>query len=127
MNARIPVYSGPTADPAADAARWEDDQDLTDAKREQAEREAPGIVLKQLLHPKPGHWFDFHICAGAMYSPDEILADAVAEDDNTRDALAELMASPAALKLKECMAKFFVKDRAVDICIAATESDSDTH
>ena len=115
MNARLPIYIGPGPNPCADAECWNDVQEVSDEQAQEIERIAASLILAQLQDPSPGHWFKFHICAGAMFSPDEILAQAVDEDDDTRDAYAELMASPAVLKLKHAMAAWFSRENAQEI------------
>lgn len=48
MNARVPMYTGPTDNPIADAANWEDDRDCADELQQEAERQAPLIILSKL-------------------------------------------------------------------------------
>lgn len=109
-----------TCEPTANAERWEDnrqaEQDADEAMLTEAEQEAPLIVLAQLQTIKrPGDWFKPSICTGALSSPDEIFCDAVEHDDNSRDAFAELMASPAAQQLRQAMAEWFGRKHALAI------------
>lgn len=111
-----------TVNPCADAERWENELERIEETAQEMERKAALIVLQQLQSNSPGQWFKFHICAGAMFSPDEILAMAVDEDDDTKDAYAELMASPVAQKLKQAMAAWFGRENAQEICNEYMES-----
>lgn len=120
MNARIPLHVYATADPAADAAHFHDDrqaeQDAHEAMLAEAEQQAPMIVLARLMAvKKPGDWFRAHISAGGLYSPDELLCEAVNEDDATKDRIAELMTSPAALDALKSVAEFIGRKRALAI------------
>lgn len=38
MNARVPVYAGPTSNPHADAEAWETEQEAAAAMHEEAEQ-----------------------------------------------------------------------------------------
>lgn len=120
MNARHPVLSLFTADPVADAARYEDAREAEDAAYEamlaEAEQQAPLIVLAQLQAIKqPGAWFAPYLCAGVPRSADEILCDAIEENDEAKNAFAELMVSPAAQQLRQAMAEFIGRKYAMDI------------
>lgn len=108
MNARQPLYVGPTANPSADAARWNDEQELADELAQEAERQAPLIALAKLNNiSRPGDWFKDRLYAGRGFAADEVLHDAVASDDATMDAYAELLTSLHAQKLRQCMAAWF--------------------
>lgn len=120
MNARIPLHVYATADPAADAAHFHDDrqaeQDAYEAMLAEAKQLAPMIVLARLMAvKKPAEWFRAHISAGGLYSPDELLCEAVNEDDATKDRIAELMTSPAALDALKSAAEFIGRKRAMAI------------
>lgn len=116
MNARLPAFSLPTANPCADAERWENEQEAADEFAQEAERQAPVIVLSQLSGAtKPGDWFEERVHTSVSWSPDEILNDALAMDDDTKNAYAELMTSPHAQKLRQCMAAWFGRDHALAI------------
>lgn len=92
MNARIPVYSGPTADPAADAARWNDQQEAADDFQQEAAAEAPYILLRQLQAiKKPADWLDASRFLG-RFSAEKILRDALGDsDDAVTDRYAEFI------------------------------------
>lgn len=97
-----------TANPCADSERWNNAQEAADELAQEAERQAPLIVLTKLNSVmRPGDWFKDRIYAGRGFAPDEVLHDAVACDDATMDAYAELMTSPHAQKLRQCMASWF--------------------
>lgn len=110
MNARPPIYLGPTPNPHADAERWNDEEDAIDALHETAAVQAPDIVARQFAKVvKPGDWFDKYAFAGGM-SADELLYQAMeASDDATQAAFAELMVSPAAQPLRDAIAAHFAK------------------
>lgn len=116
MNARPPIYLGPTPNPHADAERWNDEQEAAEALHETAAVQAPGIVARQFAKVvKPADWFDKYAFAGGM-SADELLYQAMeASDDATKDAFAELMVSPAAQQLRDAIAAHFVKKNAFAI------------
>ena len=108
MNARQPLYVGPTANPCADATRWNDEQELADELAQEAARQGPLIALAKLNNiSRPGDWFKDHLYAGRGFAADEVLHDAVASDDDTMDAYAELLTGPHAQKLRQCMAAWF--------------------
>lgn len=107
MNARQPLFLGPTANPCADAERYENDREANDEWSQDAARQAPLIILKQLQGTAPADWFKSRISAGHAWSADEIINDAVASDPDCASALAELMTSPAAQKLKQLSAQWF--------------------
>ena len=116
MNARVPLYTGPTANPVADAARWDADQERSDEISQEAERQAPLIILAKLQAiTKPGDWFNGILPGGRNWSPDEVLMDAVATDDDSMNAYVELLTGPHALKLRQCMAAWFGQKLAQDI------------
>lgn len=110
MNARPPIYLGPTPNPHADAERWNDEEEATDALHEAAAVKAPEIVVKQFEKVvNAGDWFDKYAFAGGM-SADELLYQAMeASDDATQSAFAELMVSEAAKPLREAIAAHFAK------------------
>lgn len=107
MNARQPLFLGPTASPCADAERYENDREANDEWSQEAARQAPLIILKQLQDTAPADWFKSRIGAGRNWSADEIIIDAVASDPDSASALAELMTSPAAQKLRQLAAHWF--------------------
>lgn len=109
-----------TNNPHADAERHNDEaeaeQAAYDAKLDHARRVAPLIVLSLMQACKqPQDWFKPTICTGATWSPDEVVSWAIQRDDAASDALAELMTSPAADKLKQAAAKWFGEDQALAI------------
>ena len=109
-----------TASPAADAERWEDArqalQDADEAMLAEAEQQAPLIVLAQLQAiSRPCEWLEESISTGALWSPDEILANAIEQDDDSRSAYAELMTGPAAQRLRHAMAEWFGRKYALAI------------
>ncbi|WP_368921333.1 hypothetical protein [Comamonas aquatica] len=109
MNARHPVgYFGPTSNPCADAARWEDEQDRLDEQAESLEIEAYGIALAA-LGSKQASWFKAHDMGDALIAPDEALTDALGNDTDVTDAFDALMTDPAAQKLREALACFIAK------------------
>ncbi len=116
MNARPPIYLGPTPNPHADAERWNDEQEAANALHETAAVQAPGIVARQFAKvAKPGDWFDKYAFAGGM-SADELLYQAMeASDDATQAAFAELMVSPEAQKLRDAIAAHFAQKNAFAI------------
>lgn len=116
MNARPPIYLGPTPNPHADAERWNDEEAESDALHETAAVQAPGIVARQFAKVvKPVDWFDKYAFAGGM-SADELLYQAMeASDDATQAAFAELMVSPAAQSLRDAIAAHFAKKNAFAI------------
>lgn len=126
MNARLPFYTGPTCNPTADAERWESEQEAADERQEAADREAPGIVFRQLqaIH-KPAGWFDARKFLG-RYSAEEILRDAMDDsDDDVSDRYAEFMidTTPAAKeKMLKAMAVWFCKTWAHEVYTDYLES-----
>ena len=119
MNARLPLYMGPTGYPTADAERWNDELELSDDQREVAACEAPRIMLRQLqaIH-KPSGWFDHRKFLG-RYSSEEILRDAMDDsDDDVCDAYAEFiidMTQAAKEKMLQAMATWFCKTWAHEV------------
>lgn len=115
-----------TANPELDAARHEDAAEALDEFRQEAERSAPAIVLKQLKAiKKPGDWFDtdkFH----SGNSAESILQGAFDDaNDDVGDRYAEFMidATPAAkYKLLEAMAAWFCKSWAWEVYTEHLES-----
>ena len=121
MNARHPL-SFITADPVVGATDLDDDreaeQDAYEAMLAEAEQQAPLIVLGQLQALKQaGDWFKPAICTGTLWSPDEIFCEAVEHDDESRDAFAEQMASPAAQQLRQAMAEWFGRKYAMALYV----------
>ena len=118
MNARLPVYLGPTPNPCADAERWENECERLDEIKQEAEREAPLIVLSRLRALKPGEWFDMSkFYAG--HSAEDILRDAMDDsDDAVTDAYPEFMtaSTPEAKQtLLQAMANWFSQRWAYEI------------
>lgn len=106
-----------SVNPHADAERWENEQEAADEQLQEAERQAPLIILAALQRiAKPGDWFNTNLLsAGRGWAPDEVLQDAVATDDDTLNAYVELLTGPHALKLRQCMAAWFGNKLARDI------------
>ena len=128
MNARLPLYTGPTANPCADAERWSDEQEHSDALREEAEKQAPLIIFARLQAiRKPGDWFNKTLPGARSYTADEVLMDAVASDDDTLNAYTELLTSPQAQKLRQCMAAWQAKQQPLDIYLDHIASTNDAH
>lgn len=119
MNAPHPLFHLRSSNPSDDAVRQDErqaDQELHEALLKIAEQEAPLIVLAQLQAIKqPGAWFAPYLCAGVPRSADEILCDAIEENDEAKNAFAELMVSPAAQQLRQAMAEFIGRKYAMDI------------
>lgn len=126
MNARLPIYLGPTANPHADAERWNDEEEAADALHETAAVQAPGIVAQQFAKViKPADWLDKYAFADGM-SADELLYQAMeASDDATQSAFAELMVSPAAQPLRDAIAAHFAKVNAFAIYTDHLEDQKD--
>ena len=118
MNARPPIYLGPTANPHADAERWNDEEEAADALHEAAAVLAPGIVLKQLKAiKKPKDWWEKYTFHGGN-SAEDILREGASVNDDIADAYSEFMidATPEAReKLLEVMAAWFASVYAVEI------------
>lgn len=110
-------YTGPTANPADDAARFDDEQDAADAFYEQAQVEAPKLVLKDLQAiTKPSDWFKSTFHGGNC--ADEILSEGMSSSDDIADSYAEFMVSPSAEakdKMLRAMADWFGKLHALEI------------
>lgn len=106
-----------SVNPHADAERHANEQEAADEQQQEAERQAPLIILAALQKiTKPGDWFSSNLLsAGRGWAPDEVLQDAVATDDDTLNAYVELMTGPHALKLRQCMATWFGSRLARDI------------
>lgn len=106
-----------SVNPHADAERHANEQEAADEQQQEAERQAPLIILAALQRiAKPGDWFNTNLLsAGRGWAPDEVLQDAVATDDDTLNAYVELLTSPHALKLRQCMATWFGNKLARDI------------
>lgn len=119
MNARPPIYLGPTPNPHADAERWNDEEAEADALHETAAVLAPGIVLKQLQAIKtPADWFNRKLFATGN-SAEDLLREAFADsNDDVADRYAEFIIdmTPAAKeKLFVAMAAWFSKSFAWEI------------
>lgn len=121
-------YTGPTANPEADAERFENEQEAADALRETAEREAPLIVLKALQGMKtPDDWFR-DLGVWDDLSADLILYRALDDCDDTIKAYVELLTNPtqgAQQKLFQCMASWLGKLYAVKIYKASMEKNDE--
>ncbi|MGU3628124.1 hypothetical protein [Comamonas sp. C24C] len=129
MNARPAIYLGPTANPHADAERWNDEDAASDALHETAAVQAPGIVLRQLKSIKtPTAWFDKKRFA-IRNSAQDILQGAFDDsNDDVSDRYAEFMvdATPQAReKLLEAMAAWFASVYAFEIYIDHLEDQKD--
>lgn len=108
-----------TQNPELDAARHDDEIEAADALHETANREAPGIVIKQLAAINtPGDWFDTNLFA-AGNSAESILQGAFDDaNDDVADRYAEFMlyATPDARnKLLQAMATWFSSVYAFEI------------
>ena len=104
-------YTGPTPNPAADAANHDDDLEAALELHETAEREALGIVTKQFQAiKKPEDWFDTNKFA-AGHSAESMLQGAFDDaNDDVADRYAEFRidATPESKeKLLKVMADWF--------------------
>lgn len=116
MNARVPMFTGPTANPHADAEAWSDSQEITDEFVQEAQRQAPLIVLAKLQTiAKGADWFNKTLPGIGNYEPHSALCDAIAEDDDVLDAFFELVTSPHAQELRRLVANWYAKKQSVDI------------
>ncbi|WP_174863260.1 hypothetical protein [Comamonas jiangduensis] len=99
-----------TANPCADAERWENEQDLRAAQAEALEIKAYGIAL-EALSSKQASWYKAHHVGDTMLTPDEVMVDAIGNDDDVTDAFDALMTdpAPAAQKLREALASYMAK------------------
>lgn len=115
-----------SVNPHADAERWENEQEAAEALHEEAARQAPLIVLAALQAiAKPSDWFKDKIFADHGWSADEVMHGAVASDDDSADAYAELMVCPSVenmQKLKQRIADWFGKKYAFAIYTAHMET-----
>lgn len=107
MNARLPTFTLFTANAELDAARHEKDRENDDEWSQEAQRQAPVIVLAAIQNLKPTEWFKDKVSAGRSWAADEILQEAVMTDDDTCAAYTDLLMSPAGQKLRQCMANWF--------------------
>lgn len=119
MNARHPL-SFITADPEVDAAEHGDyvqaAQDAYEAMLAEAEECAPIILLDQMRALKqPSEWFKDSVPARGLRSFDDLLCEAMGEDDATNNAVAELLASTAALQVHKALAEYVGRKYAMDI------------
>ena len=117
-------YIGPTVSPESDAARFESQQEAADEFRQEAERQAPLIVLKALQGIKtPADWFEDARAVHGWHA-DEMLRHALDYDDDTISAHAELVTKPTPgtkQKLFQCIAAWFGERYAVEIYTAHLE------
>lgn len=125
MNARLPLYTGPTANPCADAERYENDREAADEWSQEAAREAPQIMFRQLqaIH-KPTAWFDQRKFLG-RYSAEEILRDGIGDSDDVADRYAEFiidLTQTAKEKMLKAMAEYFCKTWAIEVYTDYMES-----
>lgn len=109
-----------TSNPAADAERHNDEaeaeQAAYDAKLDHAKRVAPLIVFSLMQACKqPKDWFKPNNFTGATWSADEVVNYALQHDDDSISALAELMTSPAADKLKQAASTWFGEQQALAV------------
>lgn len=109
-----------TTNPHADVERMLDEDEaeqvMHEARLEEAKRIAPGIVFGLMQACKqPQDWFKPNNFTGATWSADEVVNYALQHDDDSISALAELMTSPAADKLKQVASKWFGEDQALAI------------
>lgn len=107
-----------TCNPARDAERHFDpafaqqaaDQAAQEKERREleiAERMAPAVVLQDLQAiKKPGDWFESGLIAGSYETPDEILWEAIQNDDRCKQLYAEWMISQAALELQQAISNW---------------------
>lgn len=119
MNARHPL-SYITADPAVGATFLEDarqaEQDAYEAMLAEALDCAPVILLAQLQGlKKPSDWFKPLVNARGLRSFDDLLCEAIGEDDATSNAIAELLISAAALQVHKALAEYAGRKYAMDI------------
>lgn len=105
-----------TANPCADAERWENEQDQRAAQAETLEIKAYDIALAA-ISSKQASWYKAHDVGEMLLTPDKALSDAIGNDDEVTDAFAELMTdtAPAALKLRQALASFIAKHNWRDI------------
>lgn len=115
MNARLPTFTLVTANPELDAARHDNDRENSDEWSQEAMRQAPLIIQRQLDACRPADWFKCRLDVPGSMSPDEVINDAVIEDPDAATALAELMASPAAQPLRKLAAAWVGKKYHLDI------------
>lgn len=99
-----------TANPCADAERWENEQERRAEQAEALEIKAYGIALAA-LRSKQASWYKAHDVGDMLLTPDEVLSDALGNDDEVTDAFDALMTdpAPAAQKLREALASFMAK------------------
>lgn len=114
-----------TAYPTADAERRENKLDCDDEFRQEAERQAPEIIKQQLRGINPRDWYRSFISAGRLYCPNEIVMDAVMQDDESCDRYIELMTSDAAGPLMQASSKWFGEQESLSIYRAHLEGLSD--
>lgn len=120
MNARHPL-SFITADPAVGAAFLEDarqaEQDAHEAMLSEALDCAPVILLAQLQGlKKPSDWFKPLVNARGLRSFDDLLCEAMGEDDATNNAVGELMIGEATvLQVHKALAEYAGRKYAMDI------------
>ena len=107
MNARIPLYAGPTSNPCADAERWANQVEHQEMVLEDRKKSAYQAVLNALSVSAQA-WCKWEHIGGLYTSPDELLHEAriEAEDPEVTRLYNELMASPAAKELREAVAAY---------------------
>lgn len=103
-----------TANPCADAERWADEQERRAAQAEALEIKAYDITLAA-LGSRQASWYKPHDVGDALITPDDVLADAIGNDDEVTDAFDALMTDPAALQLRMALASFIAKHQWRDI------------
>lgn len=91
-----------TANPCADAERWENEQDLRAAQAEALEIEAGQTVLAEMEDMTTQKWSSGQISGPRYFTPEVIFFDAMDSDDDTASAFATLMATPAAAEVLKC-------------------------
>lgn len=99
-----------TANPCADAERWANEQDRRAAQAEALEIKAYDIALAA-LGSRQASWYKPHDVGDALITPDDVLADAIGNDDEVTDAFDVLMTDPcqAAVKFRQALASYIAK------------------
>lgn len=114
-----------SCEPARDAERHFDpafaEQRAYEAKLSEAIKHAPRILRAQLQALKrPSDWFKDMVNARGLRSFDDLLCEAIGEDDATNNAIAELLISAAALQVQEAVIAFAASKYPMDIYEGAT-------
>lgn len=110
-----------TCDPTADAESDFDEafaeQEAHEAMLAEAEDQAPLILLAQLQGlKKPSDWFKPLVNARGLRSFDDLLCEAMGEDDATNNAVGELMIGEATvLQMHKALAEYAGRKYAMDI------------